>query len=135
MPDAGNRLLRLDGCDSTLLLGSHAGRQFALLYWGDRLPDDACAEQLVMALERQVPHGVLDQQEPAFRRVLIRRTVRTVPVRAGRDVRPLAAERRQIPLAFCGVPRGHQAGQEQCQHEPPCEMGKHATAPLGPANQ
>jgi len=64
MSGAGNRLLRLDGCDSTLLLGSHAGRQFSLLYWGDRLPDDACAEQVMMTLERQVPHGVLDQQEP-----------------------------------------------------------------------
>jgi len=64
MTDAGNRLLRLDGCDSTLLLQSRAGRQFALRYWGDRLPDDASAEQVVMALDHQVPHGVLDQQEP-----------------------------------------------------------------------
>ncbi len=59
-----DRILRLDGPDSTLLLCSRASHQFELCYWGDRLPEDAAVESMLALLEGPVPHGVLDQAEP-----------------------------------------------------------------------
>jgi alpha-galactosidase len=63
MPPVKKEFFRIDGDQSTMVLVSVASSLPAVMFWGDRIADDADVSMLFDALDQPLPHGGLDVAE------------------------------------------------------------------------